>query len=132
MVIQPLTKTLGPLDPAFVALHHQHMKDETRHVHIDALLIERCMDDRRADLNVRLFTAMLAGVVRRARGGSGVKVVRQLIIDLPELAPRGGGARRGRVVTKGRPALSGELVQSPHHAAHVRTVRRHAGIGEPG
>jgi len=88
MVLQSSTKTLGPLDPAFVALHHQHMKDETRHVHVDALLIERCMDDGHATLNARLFTAMLAGVVRPTRGGSGVKVVRQLIIDLPALAPR--------------------------------------------
>jgi hypothetical protein len=46
------------------------------------------MDDRHATLNARLFIAMLAGVVRPTRGGSGVKVVHQLILDLPELAPR--------------------------------------------
>lgn len=88
MVLQPHTSTLGPLDPAFVALHHQHMKDEARHVHIDALLIERCMDDKRAALNARLFTAMLEGVVRPTRGGSGAKVIRQLVRDMPELATR--------------------------------------------
>jgi len=64
------------------------MKDETRHVHIDALLIERCMDDRRAALNARLFIAMLEGVVRPTRGGSGAKVIRQLVRDMPELAHR--------------------------------------------
>jgi hypothetical protein len=88
MALQPHTATLGPLDPAFVALHHQHMKDETRHVHIDALLIERCMDNKCATLNARLFTAMLGGVVRPTRGGSGAKVIRQLVRDMPELAPR--------------------------------------------
>ena len=88
MVLQPQTKTLGPLDPAFVALHHQHMKDETRHVHIDALLIERCMDARSGALNAHLFTAMLEGVVRPTPGGSGVKVIRQLVADRPELVTR--------------------------------------------
>jgi hypothetical protein len=90
MVLQPQTPTLGPLDPAFVALHHQHMKDETRHVHIDALLVERCMDPERAALNARLFTGMLEGVVRPTRGGSGAKVIRQLVRDMPELAAREG------------------------------------------
>ncbi len=90
MVLQPQTQTLGVLDPAFVALHHQHMKDETRHVHLDALLIERCMAQRNATINVRLFTAMLAGVVTPTRGGSGAKVIRQLVRDMPELAPREG------------------------------------------
>lgn len=88
MIRQPQTATLGELDPSFVALHQQHMKDEVRHVHIDALLIERCMDERRAKANARLFTLMLDGVVRPTRGGSGVRVVRQLVSDLPELAPR--------------------------------------------
>lgn len=88
MVVQPQTPTLGALDPAFVALHRQHMKDETRHVHIDAMLIECCMDDKRATTNARLFTAMLEGVVRPTRGGSGAKVIRQLVRDMPALAHR--------------------------------------------
>jgi hypothetical protein len=88
MLAQPQTHTLGTLDPAFVALHHQHMKDETRHVHLDAWLIERCLDDRHAALNARLFTLMLNGVVRPTRSGSGAKVIRQLVRDQPELAPR--------------------------------------------
>lgn len=88
MLLCPATQTLGPLDPAFVTLHYQHMKDETRHVHLDALLIERCLDQRRSAVNARLFTAMLTGVVRPTRGGSGVKVIRQLVADRPELAPR--------------------------------------------
>ena len=130
MVMQPLTKTLGSLDPAFAALHQQHMKDETRHVHIDALLIERCMDDRHATLNARLFIAMLAGVVRPTRGGSGVEVVHQLSSTCRN-------SRRGRRSSsaprrhRGTTALSGEPVQSPHHAAHLRAVRRHAGTGGP-
>lgn len=88
MLAQPQTEKLGTLDPAFVALHHQHMKDEARHVHLDAWLIERCLDDRHAALNARLFMVMLQGVVRPTRGGSGAKVIRQLVRDRPELAPR--------------------------------------------
>lgn len=85
---RPQTETLGPLDPAFVELHHQHMKDESRHVHLDALLVERCLDDRHGAVNARLFTALLTGVVRPTRSGSGAKVIRQLVRDRPELAPR--------------------------------------------
>ena len=88
MVLHPQTDTLGALDPAFVTLHHQHMKDEARHVHIDALLIERCIDDKRAATNALLFTVMLEGVLRPTRGGSGARVIRQLVFDIPELASR--------------------------------------------
>ena len=88
MLREPETQTLGPLDTAFVAAHHEHMKDETRHVHVDALLIERCMPPSRARLNAWLFTRMLDGVLRPTRGGSGVRVIRQLVRDCPELAPR--------------------------------------------
>jgi hypothetical protein len=84
------TETLGELDPGFVALHFEHLKDETRHVHVDALLVERCLDPRHARANARLFMAMLGGVVRPTRGGSGVKVVRRLVRERPELAPREG------------------------------------------
>jgi len=88
MVLHPQTRTLGRLDAGFVRVHHEHLKDETRHLHVDAILIERCMDPRRQRLNALLFKNMLAGVVRPTRGGSGVKVVRQLVRDRPELAPR--------------------------------------------
>lgn len=88
MVARPTTETLGPLDQAFVSMHHEHLKDETRHLHIDAILIERCLGHRWENLNAWLFKRMLAGVVHPTRSGSGVKVVRQLVQEMPELTPR--------------------------------------------
>jgi hypothetical protein len=88
MVARPVTEALGPLDPAFVSVHREHLKDETRHLHIDAILIAKCLDRRGERANAWLFKRMLLGVVRPTRGGSGVKVIRQLIQDMPELAPR--------------------------------------------
>jgi hypothetical protein len=64
------------------------MKDEARHLHIDGLLIDLCVapvSPARRKLNARLFRAMLGGVMRPTRGGSGVKVIRQLVRDMPEL-----------------------------------------------
>lgn len=85
------TETLGELDPAFSEVHVQHMKDESRHVQIDGLLIDLCIGDqspRRRRLNAAIFTRMLKGVVTPTRGGSGVKVIRQLVRDMPELQDR--------------------------------------------
>lgn len=91
MVRRPQTETLGPLDPAFCLVHTEHMKDESRHLHLDAILIERCIGSgsrlTRA-LNARAFQAMLAGITRPTRGGSGVKVIRQLVREMPELGDR--------------------------------------------
>lgn len=84
------TETLGELDPAFVAVHLEHLKDETRHIMIDEMLIERCLGTRHARINAWFFMALLDGVVRPTRGGSGAKVIRQLVRDRPELAPREG------------------------------------------
>ncbi|TXT37635.1 MAG: hypothetical protein FD135_3469 [Comamonadaceae bacterium] len=88
MVVRPASETLGVLDQAFVRVHHEHLKDETRHLHIDAILIERCLERRWETTNAWLFKRMLVGVVRPTRGGSGVKVIHQLVRDLPELACR--------------------------------------------
>jgi hypothetical protein len=82
------TITLGPLDDAFVHAHLEHLKDETRHIHIDSILIEKCLQPRWQGVNAWLFMQMLVGVTRPTRGGSGVRVIRQLVRDLPELAPR--------------------------------------------
>jgi hypothetical protein len=88
MARRPITETLGPLDASFTRVHFEHLKDETRHLHIDVLLIERCLAARGQRLNAWLFTQMLEGVTRPTRGGSGVKVIRQLVADCPELKPR--------------------------------------------
>jgi P-aminobenzoate N-oxygenase AurF len=89
MMRSPVTETLGPLEPNFTAVHREHTKDETRHLHIDKLLIDICLGKispgRRA-ANARLFKAMLAAVTRPTRRGSGVKVIRQLIAEMPELS----------------------------------------------
>lgn len=82
------TTALGALDPAFRQVHLEHLKDETRHLHVDALLIARCLQDRWQGLNAWLFLRMLGGVTRPTRGGSGVRVIRQLVRDRPELVPR--------------------------------------------
>jgi hypothetical protein len=88
MARRPDTPTLGPLEPGFTAIHLEHLKDETRHLHIDALLIEQCLQGRWQGANAWLFKQMLEGVVRPTRGGSGAKVVRQLVRELPALATR--------------------------------------------
>lgn len=88
MAREPLTETLGPLDEGFRAVHLEHLKDEARHVHVDELLIERLMPAQPARLNAWLFERLLVGVVRPTRSGSGARVVRQLVRDCPELAPR--------------------------------------------
>jgi hypothetical protein len=91
MINRPETETLGLLDPAFVLVHREHMKDELRHIHIDGRIIDLCIGSgvraKRA-LNAQLFQAMLPGITRPTRSGSGVKVIHQLIHDMPELADR--------------------------------------------
>jgi len=88
---RPETETLGRLDPAFVSVHREHMKDESRHLHIDARMLESSIGfGTRMErvVNAWLFQAMLGGITRPTRSGSGVMVIRQLIRDMPELAPR--------------------------------------------
>jgi hypothetical protein len=88
---QPATETLGDLDPVFCALHIEHMKDEARHVQLDGLLVDLCINEaspRVRRLNAQLFKFMLRGITRPTRSGSGVKVIRQLVKDMPELKDR--------------------------------------------
>jgi hypothetical protein len=91
MTHRPETATLGLLDPAFVLVHREHMKDESRHLHIDGRMIESCIGSgTRAGrvLNAWLFQSMLHGITRLTRSGSGVMVIHQLVRDMPELASR--------------------------------------------
>ncbi len=88
---RPETETLGRLDEAFVSVHLEHMKDEARHLHVDGILIDATIADSarlRRLVNARLFQAMLKGVVTPTRGGSGVKVIEQLVKEMPELGDR--------------------------------------------
>ena len=87
----PVTETLGPLEPTFAAVHAEHLKDEVRHLQIDGMLIDRCLGGSgrgRRVLNAALFKTMLAAVTRPTRAGSGVKVIRELVRQMPELAWR--------------------------------------------
>ena len=91
MIHHPATLTLGDLEPQFVAVHREHMKDEGRHVAIQERLITECLTrtgrfSRWA--NARLFKAMLGGLMSVGRTGSGAKVIRHLVSERPELAPR--------------------------------------------
>ena len=87
----PTTETLGAIEPAFAALHREHMKDELRHLQVDGILAELCLARAgRATraLNATLFKTMLGVVTRPTRRGSGVKVIRELIRQMPELSWR--------------------------------------------
>ena len=91
MIRRPETETLGTLDEAFVSVHREHMKDESRHIHIDGRMIELCLGTCTKVgrvLNAWLFQLMLGGITRPTRGGSGVMVIQQLVRDMPELATR--------------------------------------------
>jgi len=87
----PVTATLGEINPAFVAIHREHLKDELRHLQVDGILIDLCL--ARAGrttrlLNATMFKSMLGAVIRPTRSGSGVKVIRELVRQMPELSGR--------------------------------------------
>lgn len=89
MAKHPVTETLGPLEPNFAGVHRDHMRDEARHLQIDGILVERSLAGAgRATraLNARLFKSLLDTVTRPTRAGSGVKVIRQLVREMPELS----------------------------------------------
>ena len=91
MMRSPTTETLGPLEPTFAAVHREHLKDETRHLQIDAILADLVLaraGRRTRRVNAALFKAMLRTVTRPTRAGSGVKVIRQLVREMPELSWR--------------------------------------------
>ena len=91
MTEQPETETLGPLDSAFTALYVEHAKDEVRHLEVEGRLIEQALaadSPALRRLDAFLFRKMLRGVTTPTRGGSGVRVIRQLVRDMPELQDR--------------------------------------------
>ena len=81
---------LGALEPTFAKVHREHMKDEARHLQVDAHLIEACLLNEkgvRQALNAKLFKVMLAGITKPKASGSGIKVISRLVQELPELEP---------------------------------------------
>ena len=94
---------LGPLEPGFVAVHREHAKDEARHIHIDVHLVRACLATLPAAwrmLNASLFTAFMRDMTSPQARGTGARVVRRLVAEFPELAPREGGLIAGLVALK--------------------------------
>lgn len=82
------TESLGELEPNMVRVHQAHLKDEARHVQIDAHLLQLLLDrasviKRRS--NARLFRRLLSEILQPKR--SGVRVIEHLVREYPELAP---------------------------------------------
>jgi hypothetical protein len=91
MTRNPATETLGEIEPIFAAVHREHLKDELRHLQIDGILVDLCL--RQAGgaarlVNAALFKSMLGAVTRPTRSGSGIKVIRELVRQMPELSWR--------------------------------------------
>ncbi len=90
MLRTPETKNLGKLEPQFASVHKEHMKDETRHLHTDRLMIEASLSKTNrlsSWINARLFKFMLKGLTKVTQTGSGAKVIRMLVKEMPELRP---------------------------------------------
>ena len=83
---RPMTESLGPLEPNMIKAHTVHLKDEARHVHIDAnlidLLLERTPPLWRAT-NAILFRRLLAEILTPKRAG--IRVIRHLAQEFPSL-----------------------------------------------
>lgn len=109
---RPETETLGPIDPAFAAVHLEHYKDELRHVQTEGRLVEQALEEQpawRRRIDAILFKTMLGGVTTPTRGGSGVKVIRQLVREMPELQDREGEMIRAVLALRDDPAFQRSL-----------------------
>lgn len=87
----PETESLGAIEPAFAAVHREHLKDELRHLQVDGILIDLCLaqsSGKARAFNAALFKTMLGAITRPTRSGSGVKVIHQLVRQMPELSFR--------------------------------------------
>jgi len=90
MVKQPVTETLGELEPRFVAVHREHLKDEARHIIIDQHLVEECLARQSAmarRANAALFKTIMGFSTRVGPNGPGARVIRHLVREHPELEP---------------------------------------------
>lgn len=100
---RPGQGALGTLEPGFVAVHHEHAKDEARHIHIDVHLVRACLATLPAAwraLNARLFTTFMRDMTTPKASGTGARVVRRLVAEFPQLAPREGELIAGLVALK--------------------------------
>jgi hypothetical protein len=78
---------LGPLEPAFVAIHRRHLQDEARHVHVDANLLDVLLHDMppaSRQRNARWLHRFLREVLAPKHVGK--RVVDRLVHECPELS----------------------------------------------
>ena len=81
------TETLGRLEPTFQRVHAEHGKDEIRHVHIEAQLVEACCASRgkiSRCVNAYLFGALMRYFATPQAAGC---VISHLVTEYPELVP---------------------------------------------
>ena len=77
------------LSAGYVRLHRLHMLDETRHVTLDAVLLQRllpALSQKRRMMNGRIFRYLLNEMLAPKR--SGIRVLHALSIEFPELKAR--------------------------------------------
>lgn len=84
------TETLGRLEPTFQRVHAEHVKDEIRHVHLEAQLVEACCASRGKIsrwINAHVFAGLMTYV---ATPHAAVGVISHLATEYPELLPMKG------------------------------------------
>ena len=96
---------------------------------IDGILVDLCLaQSGRATrvLNAALFKSLLGAVTRPTRAGSGVKVIRELVRQMPELSCREEEMIRAVLALRNDTAFQASLFNRKRHAADLRGVRSHA------
>lgn len=85
-VKNPKSEELGDLEQNFKLVHQLHLKDEAKHVHIDANLIDFVLEkssSRKKNLNVKVLKKLLQAILKPKHAG--INVIRQLVLEYPEL-----------------------------------------------
>ena len=83
------TESLGPIAPQVVEAHLAHLRDEARHVHLDAHVIELLLAGKtRARLHAEgaLFRRLFNELTAPKR--SAIAVIRRLVLEFPRLSAR--------------------------------------------
>ena len=82
------TETLGPIEENFQSVHAEHIKDEYRHIQVDAYLLElfeRTTPKWLRKLNNRLFKKIIKEVTNPTAAEA---VIQRLALEMPELQPK--------------------------------------------